>query len=170
MRLSTRSRYGLRAAIMVARRPEAFTTSERIAAEQEVSKKYLDAILGDLREVGILEAVRGVKGGYALARSPDEISAADVVEALEGTIALVPCVEKASRCTRSPRCPARTAWRMASQAVRGVLSGLTLADLASGVPGGRRNGSGGSKRRPRRPSPPSAPIPGRGGKKVAERI
>ena len=123
---------------MIARRRDALTTSELIATKEEVSKKYLDAILGDLREVGILEAVRGVRGGYSLARSPDEISAAEVVEALEGTIALVPCVEEASKCTRVSRCPARKVWRMASQAVRGVLSELTLAELASGVPDGER--------------------------------
>ena len=138
MRLSTRSRYGLRAAIMIARRQDAFTTSELIASEEEVSKKYLDAILGDLREGGILEAVRGVRGGYSLARSPSEISAAEVVEALEGTIALVSCVEEASKCERASRCPTRRVWCVASQAVREVLSKLMLAELASGVPDGER--------------------------------
>lgn len=138
MRLSTRSRYGLRAAIMIARRKDTFTTSEQIAREEEVSKKYLDTILGHLREVGILEAVRGVKGGYALARSPSEISAADVVEAFEGTVALVPCVEEASKCERALRCPTRRVWCMASQAVREVLSELMLAELASGLPDGER--------------------------------
>ena len=136
MRLSTRARYGLRAAIMIARRKDTFTTSEHIAHEEEVSKKYLEAILGHLREVGILEAVRGVKGGYALARSPNEISAAEVVEALEGTVALVPCVEEASKCERASRCPTRRVWCMASHAVRDVLSKLMLAELASGLPDG----------------------------------
>jgi Rrf2 family protein len=136
MRLSTRSRYGLRAAIRIARRKDAFTTCELIAGEEEVSKKYLDAILADLRGAGILEAVRGVKGGYSLARPPSEISAAEVVEALEGPIALVPCVEEASICRRASQCPTRGVWCMASQAVREALSGLMLAELAKGTASG----------------------------------
>ncbi len=140
MRLSTRSRYGLRAVIRIARGQDELTTSEWIAKEEDVSKKYLDAILGDLREVGIVEAVRGVRGGYRLAREPGEISAADVVEALEGTVVLVPCVEDASVCARASRCPTRKVWSRASEAVRGALSALTLAELASDRPDGERIG------------------------------
>lgn len=135
MRLSTRARYGLRAMTAIARRPGAFTTSKVLADEEDVSKKYLDSILGHLREAGLLDAVRGQHGGYRLTRSPEAMTAADVVEALEGRIAIVPCVEDMSLCERAPRCPAHSVWRAASEAVRRVLKGLTLAKLASSAPG-----------------------------------
>ena len=131
MKLSTRSRYGLRATTAIARRPGEFTTSELVADEEGLSKKYLDSILGRLREAGLLEAVRGQRGGYRLARGPETITAADVVEALEGGIAIVPCAEDASVCERAPRCPTRDVWRAASEAVRDVLARLTLAELAT---------------------------------------
>ena len=131
MKLSTRARYGLRAMTAIARRTGAFTTSEFLADEEDVSKKYLDAILGCLRKAGLLEAVRGTHGGYRLARPAETITAADVVEALEGRLASVPCVEDASLCRRASRCPTRPVWRAASGAVRRVLDELTLAELAS---------------------------------------
>ena len=134
MKLSTRSRYGLRAMIAIARRPGEFRTSELVAGEQEVSKKYLDSILGRLREVGLLEAERGMNGGYRLGRPPEAITAADVVEALEGEMTLVPCLKDVSACRRAPRCPTRGVWRAASDAIRGVLAELTLAELARRAP------------------------------------
>ncbi len=134
MKLSTRAHYGLRAMTAFARRPGVFTTSEFVAGEEEVSKKYLDAILGTLREAGLLEAARGLRGGYRLARPAEAITAADVVEALEGGIAIAPCVDDASLCKRAQRCPTRPVWRAASGAVRKVLEGLTLAELASRTP------------------------------------
>lgn len=134
MKLSTRARYGLRAMTAIARRPGTFVTSEIVAGEEDVSKKYLDSILARLREVRLLEAARGAHGGYRLARPAEAVTAADVVEALEGRIAIVPCVEDASECARSPRCTTREVWRAASGAVREVLAGLTLAELASREP------------------------------------
>ena len=134
MRLSTRARYGLRAMTAIARHSGTFITSEIVAGEEDVSKKYLDSILARLREAGLLEAARGAHGGYRLARPAGAVTAADVVEALEGRIAIVPCVEDASECARSPRCTTREVWRAASDAVRDVLAGLTLAELASREP------------------------------------
>ena len=131
MRLSTRTRYGLRAMASVARHGGEFATSELLAASEGLSKKYLDAILGQLREAGLLEAARGQHGGYRLTRPAEEITAADVVDVLDGGIAMAPCLEDASRCARAPRCPTRPVWRAASKAMREALAGLTLADLAS---------------------------------------
>ena len=73
MKLSTRARYGLRAITAIAQHPNEFTTSELVAGEEEVSKKYLDSILGCLREAGMLDAARGLRGGYRLARPAEAI-------------------------------------------------------------------------------------------------
>lgn len=134
MKLSTRSRYGLRAMVAVARRPGSFLTSEVIANDEGLSKKYLDTILGSLRQAGLLKAAHGSRGGYSLARPAEATTAAEVVEALEGRIAIVPCAEDAASCERSPQCPTRGVWRAASDAVREVLAKLTLAELATRTP------------------------------------
>jgi Rrf2 family iron-sulfur cluster assembly transcriptional regulator len=133
MRLSTRSRYGLRAMIAIARRRGEHVTGGALARETGISKKYLDSILHRLREAGFLSASRGAKGGYALARPAEEMSAADLVGTLE-EIALVPCVTRPDRCKRSGTCPTLVVWRAASEAVRSVLSNLTLSALARNDP------------------------------------
>ena len=134
MRLSTRARYGLRALVSIARRPGAPSTSEAIAGTEDVSKKYLDEILGRLRAAGFLKSVRGANGGYLLASPPREILVGGVVEALEGGLAVVPCVEDASGCARAASCPTRPIWCAVSRNVREALNKTTLADLAGSVP------------------------------------
>jgi len=130
MKLSTRARYGMRAMVAITRHEDTHSTSEQIAHDQEISKKYLDAILGTLRENGLLEATRGNKGGYRLARPADEITAADVVESLDGPVSIVPCVAEADSCDRVATCSTRCLWQSVSEAARQVLATLTLAQLA----------------------------------------
>ncbi len=134
MKLSTRARYGLRAMTAIARRPGAFTASCILADEEDISKKDLDSIRGRLREAGLLEAARGTRGGYRLARPARHITAADVVEAVDGRIAIAPCVPDASECARASRCVVHDVWAAASNAMREALAALTLAELAARVP------------------------------------
>lgn len=131
MRLSTRSRYGIRALAAMAARDSGQATSDSLAAEAAVSKKYLDAILARMRKAGIVEAVRGAGGGYAFARPPGRITCAEVVEAMEG-IDLVPCVSCAAACPRSGTCHARDVWLAAARAVRAALTSISIADIARG--------------------------------------
>ena len=158
MKLSTRARYGMRAMVAIARRADAYSTGEQIAHEEDVSKKYLDSILGELREAGLLDAARGAKGGYKLARPAAEMTAAEIVESLDGPISIVPCVRDADSCQRSPRCPTRHVWQSVSEAARQVLAGLTLAQLVCDAPGNAPP----PKRRPTRPSGKAASSSGRG--------
>jgi Rrf2 family protein len=116
--------------VAIARRRSGLTTSDEIARQEAVSKKYLDSILGRLRKAGLLEATRGSKGGYRLTRAPSAISAAEVIEAVGEGTGLVSCVKDGAACRRAPRCPTREVWCAASEAVRGVLEGMSLGDLA----------------------------------------
>ncbi len=134
MRLSTRARYGLRALVSIARRPGAPSTSEVIAETEDVSKKYLDGILGRLRAAGFLKSVRGTNGGYLLASPPREILVGGVVEVLEDGLAVVPCVKDASACERAASCPTRPVWCAVSRDLRKALNKTTLADLAGSAP------------------------------------
>ena len=127
MKLSTRSRYGLRALVAVARSPESLVTAELLAEGEEVSKRYLDEILRTLRKSGFLTSLRGRKGGYTLARSPEEINLLDIVDALEGSTELVPCVDEPEICNRSPDCPTRPIWTSATAQLREVFGAMTLA-------------------------------------------
>lgn len=142
MRLSTRSRYGLRAMIRIARNRDEPLTSDVIADFESVSKRYLDGILGTLRVAGLLKSFRGQGGGYTLARPPWEISARDIVRVLEGGFAVVPCVDDPGKCPKAGECPAKEVWRSVSAAVSDTLGKVTLSELAAWEPGMEPNTTG----------------------------
>lgn len=100
-----------------------------IAKRQGLTRKYLHALLTSLRKAGLVESVRGAKGGYMLSRPPHLIRVSDVVEALEGPLALVVCLEDESACSRRKDCSTRAVWKNVNDAIASVLSGTTLADL-----------------------------------------
>ena len=133
MKLSTRARYGLRAMLELAKRDTTSPVMMRsIAAEQGLSKRYLDNIFATLRQSGLVHSVRGASGGYRLARPADEIFALDVIEALEGDLSLVACKEEfGGDCDRFGRCATAELWRDASTAMRSVCSAATLSSLAA---------------------------------------
>jgi Rrf2 family protein len=121
--------------IHIARNGEEPVTSEAIALNESVSKKYLDGILRRLRTAGLLEAIKGQGGGYVLARPPWEISARDVAGVLEGGLEVVPCVDNPDACSKTANCPTRELWRSASAAMSETLEKVTLAKLAAWEPG-----------------------------------
>ncbi len=131
MRVTTRGRYGLRAMLELASRPntEPVLMSD-IAEQMGVSRKYLHAVLTTLRRAGLVRSVRGSGGGYCLARDPRQINLAAILSALEHTGSLVECVENANACTRCRTCIARSLWTGLGQAIQGYLEGISLYDLA----------------------------------------
>jgi Rrf2 family cysteine metabolism transcriptional repressor len=100
-----------------------------IAERQEISKRYLEHMMTQLRDRGLIVAERGAGGGYRLARAPDEIRLDEIFEALEGELAPVDCVRDAAVCRRSEDCVVRDLWCDMTEAMRVVLEGQTLADL-----------------------------------------
>jgi Rrf2 family protein len=135
MQLSTKTRYGLRAMITIARNWKKPVSSEVIADAESVSKKYLDGILGILRSAGLLRSFKGQGGGYMLARPPWEITARDVVLVLEEGLALVPCMEDPEVCEKIGTCPTREMWQSLSAAMSDTLGKVTLAELTAWEPG-----------------------------------
>ncbi|NDW04002.1 RrF2 family transcriptional regulator [Jiella pacifica] len=91
--LSQRARYAIRAMFNVAPRAEPVSAA-RIAAEEAIPRKFLEAILADLKKAGLVESSRGALGGYRLARPGDEISFADVLRVVDGPLALAPCASR----------------------------------------------------------------------------
>jgi Rrf2 family protein len=130
MKLSTRLRYGLRALVDLAayygKDPQLI---REIARRQEISQSYLEQIVIALRAAGLIKSVRGAKGGLMLARAPSSIPLAEVVDALEGSFALVECVDEPNTCNRAPDCATRGLWIELKNAMDGVFKGKTLQDL-----------------------------------------
>lgn len=130
MKLSTRSRYGVR---MMTDLADNYGGSpvflKDIAKREDISEKYLSLIVIPLRGAGLLQSIRGAGGGYRLAHKPENITVRDIWQALEGEICLVDCVQDAKRCTRVSTCPTRDIWDILGQKISETLQAITLADL-----------------------------------------
>jgi Rrf2 family cysteine metabolism transcriptional repressor len=105
-----------------------------VAAEEDLPRAYLEQLVVNLREAGLVVSTRGAHGGYELARPPQDISMGEVLRALEGPIAPMVCAsddpEHAITCDRSARCTVNVLWVRVRDAVTGALDSMTLADLA----------------------------------------
>jgi len=129
MRLSARSEYGLLALIDLASAPaDAPLATRELAESRGIPPAFLEQLLADLRRAGLVRATRGPHGGFTLARLATEITALEIVEALEGPIA--PSVCSPDACGREDGCAASSVWHDVSESVRGALSAFTLARLA----------------------------------------
>lgn len=130
MKLSTRSRYGTRLMVDLAQHfTEGPIPLAEIAKRQELSAKYLEQLIILLKGAGLIRSARGRRGGYMLARKPDKISVGEIVETLEGKLALVDCVLEPELCYRSPECPTRDIWVGMTDALKTELFSLSLKDV-----------------------------------------
>ena len=136
MKLSTRSRYGVRLMIaLAAAGVDKSVFLKDIAASEDISEKYLSLIVIPLRAAGLLRSIRGARGGYALAREPKDISLRDIVEAVDGETCLVNCVKNPDICKRASICPTRDTWTELGNTIKEAMSGVTLAHLVAGQRG-----------------------------------
>jgi Rrf2 family protein len=130
MKLSTKGRYGVRLMIDLAiHYGEGPVLLREIAKREEISEKYLSNLVNPLKARGLVEATRGVHGGYVLGKRPGEITMKEIVEVLEGSLCLVDCVEKPAVCDRVALCVARDLWSEAAQGIGRILGKYTLADM-----------------------------------------
>ncbi|MFA5367137.1 MAG: Rrf2 family transcriptional regulator [Dehalococcoidia bacterium] len=130
MKLSTKSRYGVRALLDVAmHQSDAPVQLKDVARRQQISLSYLEHLVAPLVAAGILKSIRGARGGVVLASPADEIALIDVVRALEGSMAPVECVDDPAKCPRAERCVTRDIWSETKKAMESVLESITLADL-----------------------------------------
>jgi len=130
MKLSTRTRYGIRAIIELAMNYGKGPLQIRVIAQrQDISVKYLEQLMTILRSAGFIRSIRGSKGGYLLASQPSQIKLCDVFDALEGNVTTVECVEDKNYCDRTADCVARQVWAQVQKAIKDVLQSITLQDL-----------------------------------------
>ena len=133
--LSQKAKYALRAALMLAERfdAEAPVAVSEIAERERIPQKFLEAILVELRDSGILLSRRGRAGGYSLERPPDAISFGDIIRAIDGPLALIPCASRTQfkpcvECIDVANCRIRWAMLNARDATAASLDGCSLAD------------------------------------------
>ena len=130
MRVSTRGRYGLRAMLELARSfGDAPVVMADLADREGLSRKYLHTLLTGLRAAGLTRSIRGAGGGFVLAREPSEINLKEILQALEGSLCLVDCVEDERACDRASGCTARGVWQELSGTIENKLGSMTLADV-----------------------------------------
>jgi Rrf2 family protein len=130
LRVSTKGRYGLRTLVDIAvHQNKGVVTLNDIAKRQEISVKYLWQVINPLKTAGLLSVTRGAKGGYALARRPEDINMLEVVSTLEGPLSIVECIMNEDACDRIDTCVARSVWMEVNQTVEQALKEVTLAEV-----------------------------------------
>jgi Rrf2 family protein len=140
MKLSKKSEYGLRALLeLTLVYGTATLQRHEIAARQHIPVEFLEQILLALKRAGLLSSRRGMKGGYALIKPPDEITLGQVIRVLDGPLAPIGCVSKTAyqKCSDCPysnkaQCPVQHVMGTVRDAIAGILDHYTLADFAAG--------------------------------------
>jgi Rrf2 family iron-sulfur cluster assembly transcriptional regulator len=131
MRLTRGADYGLRGMIYLAQRPLGEVALVKdVANEQSVPESYLAKIFQDLSRSGLMASHRGARGGFSLAREPAEISLREMIEAIEGPIFLLPCLDPRQRCDQMPECSLYEAMNQAQQILLEQLDRTSLQSLA----------------------------------------
>lgn len=131
MKISTKGRYALRMLLDLAiYQGEGYISLKDIAARQNVSKKYLEQIIPLLNKSDLLLANRGFQGGYRLAKAPGQYTVAEILQATEGNLAPVTCLETESiTCERSGECITLPLWKGLNRVIYEYLNNITLQDI-----------------------------------------
>jgi len=111
---------------------------KEISERQAISEKYLEQLLRRLRQAGLTQTIRGARGGYVLAKSPDAISVEEILRGAGESLIAVQCINGKSKCSRESVCTVRLCWKELHRKIREFLESVTLSDLC------RRERSGGT--------------------------
>ncbi len=132
IKLSTKGRYGSRLMLNLAKHFEGggrVTILKNIARDEDISIRYLEQITIPLKISRLIKSVRGSSGGYVLAKPPSQITLCEILDSLEGSCCLVPCIEDKSYCKRISFCTTHLIWKEATELLRNFFMNITLADL-----------------------------------------
>ena len=136
LKISAKARYALRTLIDVASHAESDgpRTGAAISEDQQLSEKFLSRIVISLREKGLLRSVRGNVGGFRLAKSPDDITLLEIIETMQGPLAILDCLRPGSDCPKKRTCLARRVWEDVNSAFANTLESVTLASILARDP------------------------------------
>lgn len=131
MKISTKGRYALRMLLdMAEHQNDGFISLKDIADRQNISKKYLEQIIALFNNTGILRSSRGFKGGYRLARDPENYTVGEILRITEGSLAPISCLEyEPNMCGRSAECKTLVVWKGLYKVITDYLDGITLRDI-----------------------------------------
>ena len=132
MRVSAKADYAIRAAVELAAAGPGPVKGEQLAQAQQIPQNFLENILADLRNAGLVASRRGADGGYWLARPADEIALADVIRAVDGPLANVRGIRSEQVAYDGSAERLRDVWIAVRASLRAVLESVTLADVARG--------------------------------------
>lgn len=128
MKLSTRGKYALYAMVYLAQKADEGPQPLREIAQLGLPEQYLEQLLGSLRKAGLVTTVRGVQGGYQLAKPADEISVGHIIDAMEGPLNLSECATEGV-CPRGDGCPTRKVWEYLTASINELLYSITLKSM-----------------------------------------
>ena len=132
MKISTKGRYGLRALIDLAQYSEIEPVSiNSIATRQGISERYLEQLMTLMKKAGLIKSIRGASGGYVLAKEIEEISAGDVLRALEGNLQPVECAafSQEDSCEASGVCVTKYVWQRINESINKTVDEISLKQL-----------------------------------------
>jgi Rrf2 family protein len=130
MHLTTRGRYGTRFVLDIAQHQDQGPVSvSQIAKRQDISVKYLEGLIWELKKAGFIKSVRGARGGHLLTKNPKEITVAEIVTILERENHFTECDLRDNPCPRSTHCPTRHLWKDVEKIVKEKLSSVTIYNL-----------------------------------------
>ncbi len=132
IKLSTKGRYGTRLMLNLAlhyNEGKEAVVLKNISKEENLSIRYLEQIIIPLKINKLVKSVRGAGGGYTLARDPSQINLCQIIEVLEGSCALVDCIEDPDSCERMTECATYEIWKEASNLLKNYFESKTLQDL-----------------------------------------
>ena len=139
IRVSRMADYGVLVLRHLARHPGRLHKASEIASDAQLPLPTVSKLLKQFAQSDLLDSQRGASGGYALARTPEEISVADIIRAVDGPIALTDCLEGPEGvCDLESFCPIRGPWERVNVAIREALEGVSLAEIIApwSPPGG----------------------------------
>ena len=141
MQITRSGEYGLRGLLFLAKQPaDRVSLVSEISKDQNIPETFLAKIFQRLSKAGLLRSIRGAKGGFSLGKPANEITMREIIEALEGPIALSRCLLKRGECEEEKICPLHPVWGEVQQRFVEILDNTTMEDLAVRMIRNRRRG------------------------------
>ncbi len=130
MKISTKGRYGVRILLDLALHDNETPRLIRdISQSQQISEKYISRLIISLRKAHMVRSIRGAKGGFRLAKQPEELTLLDIVEVMEGPISIIDCVRCPEKCQKAEKCATREVWERLNSDIQESMRKITLADI-----------------------------------------
>ena len=134
--ISTKGRYSIRVLLDLAEhRSGDFIPMKEVAARQDISLKYIERLMPALKAAGLVESVHGIGGGYRLTKDPADYTAGEILRAIEGSVAPIPCLGSVTNeCPMSEQCFTLPFWAGLDEVINQYIDSVTLEQLASQLP------------------------------------